>query len=77
MTKRLSFVMENHHLQSADLVRTACACSSSASKEATMTPKQTALSASSADRTRASDTMHNFSNNTDATVAPTDCTLSP
>lgn len=77
MTNRLSFVTENHQLQSADLVQTACACSFPASHEAAMTSKQTALSASSPECASASGTMRTFSHSPDATVAPTDCTLSP
>ena len=77
MTKRLSFVTENHQLQSADLVRTACACSFPASHEAAMTPKHTDLSASSPKCASVSGTMRTFSRTSDATVAPTDCTLSP
>ena len=77
MTNRLPFVTENHQLQSADLVRTACACSFPASHEAAMTPKQTALSASSTECASASGIMRTFSQTPDATVAPTDCILSP
>jgi hypothetical protein len=77
MTNCLSFVAKNHQLQSADLVPTACACSFPASHEAEMTPKHTAVLASPADRTNASGTMRTFSRTPDATVAPTDCTLSP
>ncbi len=77
MTKRLSFVTENHQLQSADLVRAACACSSPALKEAAMKPKHTALSASSAEWSSVSLTMHTVSRPLDATVALTDRTLYP
>jgi hypothetical protein len=77
MTHRLSVVTENDQLHSADLVRTACGCSFPASQKPAMTPKHKASSASPADRTSASGTMHNFSHSTGATVAPTDCTLSP
>jgi len=77
MTNRLSLVTENHQLQSADLVRTACACSLPASHEAAMTPKHTALLASSAVHASVSGNMRTFSRTPDATVAPTDCTLSP
>jgi hypothetical protein len=77
MTKRLSFVTENHQLQAADWVRTACAYSFPASHEAAKTPKHTALSASSPERASVSGTMRTFSRTPDSTVAPTDCTLPP
>lgn len=77
MTKRLSFVTENHQLQTADLVRTACVCSLPASHEAAMTPKHTALAASSPECASVSGTMRTFSRTPDATVVPTDRTLSP
>ena len=77
MTKRRSFVTENHQLQSADLVRTACACSFPASHKAAMTPKHTALSTSSPECASVSGTERTFSRTPDATVVPTDCTLSP
>ena len=49
MTYRLSPVTENHQLQTADLLLTACAYPFPASLEAAMTPKHKALSASSAE----------------------------
>ena len=77
MTKRLSFVTENHQLHSADLVQTASACSFPASHQAAMKAKQTALSASSPACASTSGTICTFSHTPDATVAPTDYTPSP
>jgi hypothetical protein len=77
MTNRLSVVTENHQLQSADLVRKTCACSFPASHEAAMTPKHTALAASSPECASVLGTMRTFRRTPDATVAPTDCTHSP
>ena len=77
MTNRLSLVTEIHQLQSADLVLTACACSLPASHDAATTPKHTALSASLAVHASVSGTIRTFSRTPDATVALTDCTLSP
>ncbi len=76
MTHRRSVITENYQLHSADLARTACACSLPASHEAAKLPENIASSAFSTACASASGTMHNFSHNTDATVAPTDCTLS-
>jgi hypothetical protein len=42
-----------------------------------MTPKQTALSASSPECASAAGIMRTFSHTPDATVPPTDCILSP
>ena len=77
MTDRLSLVTENYQLQSADLDRTACACSFPVSHEAAVTPKRTALSASSAKRASVSSTIRTFSRPPDATVAPAAYALSP